>query len=141
MIKRDVIEQQNRFGQNDLGEDIYQEPQINEILPQWQVMRLEEIATLQRGNDLPVNHRKQGSYPVVGSNGIVGYHSDFIVKGPGVLVGRSGSVGKVTWIENDYWPLNTTLWVKDFHRNDPHLIYYLLRYIDLGYFTGRVSDT
>ncbi len=98
-----------------------------------------EVATLQRGNDLPKSQRTHGSYPVIGSNGIVGYHSKAVACGPGVLVGRSGSVGKVTWVEHDYWPLNTALWVKDFHDNDPEFVYYLLDFIDLGKFAAGVS--
>ncbi len=98
-----------------------------------------EVATLQRGNDLPKSQRTHGSYPVIGSNGIVGYHSKAVACGPGVLVGRSGSVGKVTWVEQDYWPLNTALWVKDFHDNDPEFVYYLLDFIDLSKFAAGVS--
>jgi type I restriction enzyme S subunit len=105
----------------------------------WKSISLQEVATLQRGYDLPVDQRKQGPYPVVGSNGIVGYHKDFMVQGPGVLVGRSGSVGKVTWVGNNYWPLNTTLWVKDFHGNNPKFVFFLLSYLDLGKYTGGVS--
>ena len=105
----------------------------------WKVTQLENIATLQRGKDLPVDKREQGSYPVVGSNGIVGYHLEFVAHGPGVVVGRSGSVGKVTWVESNYWPLNTALWVKDFHGNEPLFISYFLDYLDLGKYTGGVS--
>src|SRR5687768_5300922 len=84
------------------------------ILPDgWKILPLGDVATLQRGKDLPVSARQFGSYPVVGSNGVVGYHVEAVSSGPGVLVGRSGSVGKVTWIVDDYWPLNTALWVKD----------------------------
>ncbi len=55
------------------------------------------------------------------------------------MVGRSGSVGEVAWVEQDYWPLNTTLWVTDFHGNDPRFISFFLHYLDLGRFTGGVS--
>jgi type I restriction enzyme, S subunit len=105
----------------------------------WKAAKLGNVATLQRGRDLPQSQRKQGPYPVIGSNGVVGYHSVFVAHGPGVLVGRSGSVGKVTWVKEGYWPLNTTLWVKDFHGNDPNFVYYLLSYIDLGRYTVGVS--
>jgi type I restriction enzyme, S subunit len=105
----------------------------------WQRMKLGDAVTLQRGKDLPVQERVSGPFPVIGSSGIVGYHSHFVAKGPGVLVGRSGSVGSLTWIERDYWPLNTSLWVSDFHGNDPRFIYYFLEFLDLGKFTGGVS--
>jgi type I restriction enzyme S subunit len=105
----------------------------------WQPRELGAVVTLQRGRDLPVQLRKPGPYPVIGSNGIVGYHSQCAAKGPGVLVGRSGSVGTVTWVESDYWPLNTTLWVSDFHRNNPKFASYFLEYLDLRRYTAGVS--
>ena len=86
-----------------------------ELPEKWRWMPLGEVVTLQRGVDLPVDERLPGSFPVIGSNGIVGSHSKFVAHGPGVIVGRSGSVGKVIWIDEKYWPLNTSLWVKDFH--------------------------
>src|SRR6185437_15951470 len=97
------------------------------------------VVTLQRGKDLPVQERLHGSVPVIGSSGVVGCHSDFVACGQGVLVGRSGSVGSVTWAEGQYWPLNTTLWVSDFHGNDPKFVFYFLRFLDLGKFTAGVS--
>jgi len=105
----------------------------------WQARELGVVITLQRGKDLPVQLREPGSYPVIGSNGIVGCHSQCAAEGPGVLVGRSGSVGKVTWVEDDYWPLNTTLWVTDFHGNHPKFVAYFLEYLDLGRYTAGVS--
>jgi type I restriction enzyme, S subunit len=89
--------------------------------------------------DLPQHERQSGPYPVVGSNGIAGYHTEAAAKGPGVTVGRSGSVGKVTWIETDYWPLNTSLWVTDFHGNAPEFIFHFLTHLDLAKHTAGVS--
>ncbi|MDQ8187676.1 restriction endonuclease subunit S [Pelagicoccus sp. SDUM812002] len=98
----------------------------------WSTQKLGEIATLQRGNDLPKRQRAHGIYPVIGSNGPLDFHNTAIAKGPGVTVGRSGSVGKVHWIDVDFWPLNTSLWVKDFHGNDPKFVYWLLHSLNLG---------
>ncbi len=112
---------------------------LDPVQSTWRVINLGDAITLSRGKDLPVQDRSQGHYPVIGSNGIVGYHASFVAKSPGVLVGRSGSVGEVAWVEQDYWPLNTTLWVTDFHGNDPRFISFFLRYLDLGRFTGGVS--
>src|ERR1700724_3841833 len=96
-----------------------------EVMPSsWLSQQLGDVVTLSRGIDLPVPERSDGGYPVVGSNGIVGYHSSLAAHGPGVLVGRSGSVGEVAYIEEDYWPLNTTLYVQDFHGNQPRFISY-----------------
>ena len=95
------------------------------------VKRLGEIIELQRGYDLPQYEFKEGVYPVVGSNGIIGYHNQFKVKKPGVVTGRSGTIGKVHYIESDYWPHNTSLFVKDFKGNNPKFIFYLLQTLDL----------
>ena len=99
---------------------------------EWEEVTLGEVLTLQRGLDLPVQDRKHGKVPIVASNGITGYHNHAPVKAPGVVIGRSGSIGGGQYIECDYWPLNTTLWVKDFKGNDPRYCYYLLRSIDFS---------
>ncbi|MDD2852903.1 MAG: restriction endonuclease subunit S [Desulfuromonadaceae bacterium] len=92
----------------------------------WVVKPLIEVATLQRGYDLPVQNRSLGNVPIFAANGPVGNHNEAKVSGPGVITGRSGSIGKVHYVNSDYWPLNTALYVKDFHGNDPKFIYYLL---------------
>ena len=110
-----------------------------EVPQAWNVTTLGEVATLQRGNDLPKDQRREGPYPVVGSSGVVGFHDESIAEGPGVFVGRRGSVGQVSWVDSDYWPLNTSLWVKDFHGNDRPFVYFLLRSIDLSVAAAGVS--
>ena len=97
---------------------------------EWKEMPLGEVITLQRGFDLPSQDRKPGKVPIVSSSGVTDYHSEVGVKGPGVVTGRYGTIGQVFLIRDDYWPLNTTLWVKDFHGNDPRFTSYLLRTID-----------
>lgn len=100
----------------------------------WEQRKVKNIAPLQRGFDLPATQMKDGLYPVVMSNGIGGYHSIFKVKGPGVVTGRSGTLGKLHYIEKDYWPHNTSLWVTDFKENYPKFIYYLYQKLDLSWF-------
>ena len=95
---------------------------------------LHEFITLQRGFDLPSNKRISGSVPVVASTGIAGYHNEIKVKAPGVVIGRSGSIGGGQYIEKDFFPLNTTLYVKDFKGHYPRFIYYLLKSIDFTSF-------
>jgi type I restriction enzyme M protein len=113
-------------------------PQI-EIDPIWPMVELGEIITLQRGYDLPKNKFIYGNYPVIGSNGIIGYHNEFKHQFPGVITGRSGTIGKVHFIEKDYWPHNTSLFVKEFNGNVPKFIYYLLQSIDLKSLGDGVS--
>ncbi|GHO85258.1 N-6 DNA methylase [Dictyobacter formicarum] len=100
--------------------------------PTWPSKQLGEIITLQRGYDLPKTQFKEGDVPVIGSNGIIGYHNEKKEKGPGVVTGRSGTIGKVHLIESDYfWPHNTALFVKEFNGNNCKFIKYLLESIDL----------
>jgi type I restriction enzyme, S subunit len=97
----------------------------------WQDMSLGEFVTLQRGHDLPEGQRVPGDIPVLGSFGITGWHNVAKANGPGITVGRSGaSFGVVTYSEVDFWPLNTALYVIDFHGNDPRFAYYFLRQFD-----------
>lgn len=98
---------------------------------------LGDVATLQRGFDLPYRLRKPGNVPVVTSSGFEGRHNVPRVKGPGVVTGRYGTIGKVFYIAEDFWPLNTTLYVKDFHGNDPLFISYLLRTVDFHTHSGK----
>lgn len=95
---------------------------------------LNEFIILQRGFDLPKGERKNGHVPVIASTGICGYHNESKVHAPGVVIGRSGSIGGGQYIRDDFWPLNTTLWVKDFNGHEPRYVYYLLRNIDFTQF-------
>jgi len=97
----------------------------------WEWKKLGLVATLQRGFDLPVQDRSPGSIPVFAANGPVGTHDVAKVRGPGVVTGRSGTLGQVHYVENDFWPLNTALWVKDFHGNEPRWVARLLRWMRL----------
>jgi type I restriction enzyme S subunit len=103
---------------------------------EWRDTTLGDVLTLQRGFDLPETERKPGPYPVIASTGPVGTHQMAMVKGPGVVIGRSGSLGGGQFVEGDFWPLNTTLWVKDFKGNDPRFCYYLLKSLDLAHFNA-----
>jgi len=115
------------------------ETEIGMIPKSWDVKRLDGIATLQRGKDLPRDKFEKGNIPVIGSNGCIGYHNKVIMEGPGVITGRSGSIGKVTYVESAYWPHNTALYVKDFHGNEPLFIYYLLHRLDFSKYKTGVS--
>lgn len=99
----------------------------------WNSMILGDFVTFQRGHDLPEPKRKPGNIPILGSFGITGWHDEAMAKGPGVTIGRSGaSFGVVTYSLGDYWPLNTALYVKDFHGNDQKFAYYLLKSLDFS---------
>ncbi len=106
-------------------------PKID-IDAEWEMVELGEVITLQRGYDLPKQNWKDGNFPIVGSNGIIGFHSEYKEQGPGVVTGRSGTIGKVHYIDYEfYWPHNTSLFVKDFKGNNPKFIKFLLETLDL----------
>lgn len=103
----------------------------------WVNKRLGEIITLQRGYDLPSQVRRSGNVPIMGSAGVTGFHDTVKVNGPGVVVGRSGnSMGEVHYTNENYWPLNTCLYVTDFKGNDEQFIYYLLKTINFDQFNS-----
>ncbi|WP_447767912.1 restriction endonuclease subunit S [Sphingobacterium faecium] len=99
-------------------------------------MRLTDFVWFQRGFDLPQSKFEEGEVPVYGSTSILGYHNVFKVKAPGIITGRSGTLGKFQYSEIDFWPHNTTLWVKDFKGNDPKFAYYLLQCLDFTVFNS-----
>lgn len=105
----------------------------------WQKKPLGEMLTLQRGFDLPVSKRKEGLFPIYASTGINGYHIEAKVRGPGVVTGRSGSLGTVMYVSVDFWPLNTALWVKEFKRVGPHFATHLLSSLHLEQYNGGAA--
>lgn len=105
----------------------------------WKVGTLNDLLILQRGFDLPKKNRRPGSIPVIAATGQHGTHESAAVKGPGVLTGRSGSLGKVLYIVRDFWPLNTTLWVKEFRRATPEFAFYALKSLGLEQFNSGAA--
>ena len=102
----------------------------------WIETELMNVCTLQRGFDLPKKERTSGAVPLMSSSGAIDSVNSAKVTGPGVVTGRSGSIGQVYFIEDNFWPLNTTLYVRDFHGNDPRFVYYLLSNFDLRRFAS-----
>ncbi len=113
-----------------IGHEKSKKTSLNHLFENWIETTLGSIVTLQRGHDLFNYQRLPGNIPVIGANGITGYHNIAKEKGPGVLMGRSGTLGKLYFIECDYWPLNTSLYVKKFNGCDPKFVYYFLQTID-----------
>lgn len=98
-----------------------------------------DFVTLQRGFDLPKAQMKNGEVPVLGSNCIIGYHDVAKVDPPGVVTGRSGTLGIVQYTDLAYWPHNTALWVRDFKGNYPKYVYYKLMTLHLENFNCGAS--
>ena len=116
------------------GDSLYPEIRFAGFTDPWEQRKLGEVAPLQRGFDLPVSQMISGPYPVVMSNGVGGWHSKYAVKGPGVVTGRSGTIGGLQYIEGDFWPHNTSLWVTSFNGNEPKFIYWLYSSLNLERF-------
>ena len=94
----------------------------------WKRCTLGECFTLKRGHDLPETHRVPGDFPVVSSSGVTGYHNEKKADGPGVITGRYGTLGDVYYVQEDYWPHNTALYVVDFKGNSARVVYFFLKH-------------
>ena len=99
---------------------------LGEVPAHWEVKRLKWAIMLQRGHDLPADERGQGDVPLVSSAGISAFHDVAIARAPGIVTGRYGTIGVFHLIEEDYWPLNTTLYSIDMFGNDPKFLRALL---------------
>ncbi|MGC9453118.1 MAG: restriction endonuclease subunit S, partial [Oceanipulchritudo sp.] len=95
-------------------------------MSEWMKCRAGEVLELKRGYDLPTSSRKDGTVPVVSSSGVSGSHAESKVEPPGVVTGQYGTIGNVYFIQRPFWPLNTTLYVRDFKGNDRRFIYFFL---------------
>ena len=101
---------------------------------QWEMVNFEEVCTLEYGKSLPKRERLPGKYPVMGSNGRCGFHNDYLINGPAIIVGRKGSAGKVNWEESNCFPIDTTYYVKLKHPKETDLkyIYSMLKSLNLS---------
>src|ERR1700737_4209168 len=108
----------------------------------WRSVTVGDVVTLQRGFDITKALQSDGPYPVITSSGPTSTHSAFKVHPPGGVIGRKGSLGGVYFSETPFWPHDPTLWVKDFHHNDPKFVYYWLHTLGLGrYDVGAANPT
>lgn len=105
-------------------------------MKEWITCQLGDLITFQRGHDLPKTQMCGGEYPVVGSNGIIGYHNEYTTEEPSITIGRSGNVGKPFLYKGKSWSHNTSLYIKEFKGVDPIFIYYFLQTLDLGNYAG-----
>lgn len=105
----------------------------------WANGKLGDFIELKRGYDLPQAKRLKGSVPLVSSSGISDQHNIAMVSGPGVVTGRYGTIGQVFYVEHDFWPLNTTLYVRDFKGNYPKFIHYFLKMLDFHAYSDKAA--
>jgi len=102
----------------------------------WNEIKFKDFIQLQRGFDLFKSQFVEGDFPVVGATSITGYHQEFKVYGPGVVTGRTGTIGTIQYINSNFWPHQDALWVKDFKGNLPKYVYYFLKTLKLEVFNA-----
>jgi type I restriction enzyme, S subunit len=103
-------------------------------------VRLGDVLTFQRGFDITKNEQSEGDVPIVSSSGVSSYHDKWKVKGPGLVIGRKGTLGTVHFLGCNFWPHDTTLWVKDFKGNEPRFLNYFVRTLQLENFDVGASN-
>lgn len=106
---------------------------MSEKIPDgWKECKLGDVLELIYGKGLKESERIEGGFPVYGSNGIVGYHNNYLVKGPGIIIGRKGSVGEVKLSKANFFPIDTTYYVRLKNDNDIFFFYYFLITLQLN---------
>lgn len=101
-----------------------------------------DVLELQRGYDITRSNQRDGEVPVVSSGGISSFHDESMSNGPGVVIGRKGTLGKVFYLPGPYWPHDTTLWVRDFKGSHPRFVYYFFKTLDFGFLdVGSANPT
>ncbi|RLA44546.1 MAG: hypothetical protein DRR06_09455 [Gammaproteobacteria bacterium] len=106
--------------------------ELGEVPEGWEVAMVGDLFELHRGFDLPKKDRKDGDYPVFAAGGYHGQHAEFKMEPPGIITGRSGVIGNVYLSLEKYWPLNTTLYVREFKKCGPYYTYFYLLGCDLN---------
>ena len=121
------------------GSDALYDRGITDVADEWRETKLGHVIELKRGYDLPQHKRSHGPVPVISSSGPIDYHLESKVKGPGVVTGRYGTLGQVFFIPDDFWPLNTTLYVRDFKGNNPRFINYFLKELNFTAYSDKAA--
>lgn len=104
--------------------------------------RIGDLLTFQRGFDITKAEQTDGEIPIVSSSGTSSHHNHWKVAGPGIVIGRKGTLGTTHFLKSNFWPHDTTLWIKDFKGNDPKFLYYFLQTLHLENFdTGSSNPT
>lgn len=108
-----------------------QESELGDIPAGWSSQRMSNIATLHYGKALKKTERIDGPYPVYGSGGITGSHNAYLVEGPGIIVGRKGSIGTIYWEDGKFHPIDTVYYVATKEEIPLSYLYYLMKTLNL----------
>lgn len=116
----------------DLFPESFENSKLGMIPKGWKVRKLGELCSFEYGKALKAEHRKDGSVPVYGANGQVGWHDQALCAGPGIIIGRKGNPGVVTWTQTDFFPIDTTFYVVPAEQSESlHFLFHALRNQDL----------
>jgi len=103
----------------------------------WKVKNYSDYMDLKYGGALKAGERIDGEFPVLGSNGIVGEHNEYLVNGPGIVIGRKGNPGTINWINENFFPIDTTFYVQTKDENVPlEFLYHSLNFASLPWFSA-----
>ncbi|MBF0282375.1 MAG: restriction endonuclease subunit S [Zetaproteobacteria bacterium] len=97
----------------------------------WGVQRVENLLELAYGKALKKTDRVDGDIPVYGSGGLTGHHNQSLVNGPGIIVGRKGTVGSIYWEQSDFYPIDTVFYTAPAAGISLEFLYYLLHTLGL----------
>ena len=131
LLKRGIDEQGNLRSEETHK---FKDSPLGRIPVEWEPTQIGKLASLQRGHDITEDELQDGPFPVVSSGGIVGYHAHGTSKGPNVVVGRKGTIGKVHYLESEFWAHDTSLYVTEFFGNHERFVFYLFCHLDLARF-------
>ncbi len=106
--------------------------ELGKIPKDWKILKFEEYARLEYGKALQEEKRIKGDILVYGSSGLVGTHTEKLCEGPGIVVGRKGNVGSIFWVNNNFYPIDTTFYVKT--NKSLYYIYFVLK--NMRFHTG-----
>lgn len=136
--KIDLLHRQNKTLEA-MAETLFRQWFIEEAKEDWEDGTLDQLIDLKYGKALKQEDRSGSGYPVVASSGIVGFHNDYLVKGPGIVIGRKGTLGKVYFMKDNFYPIDTSYFIQT-KTSGSNLIfeYYLLKSLD---FANMNSDS
>jgi len=123
--KIDLLHRQNKTLEA-MAETLFRQWFVEEAQEGWEEGCLGDIVELVYGKGLKKEIRTGTGYPVIGSSGVVGYHSEFLVEGPGIVIGRKGTLGKVIYLWDNFFPIDTTYYIKSKVESDGLLYEYFL---------------
>lgn len=136
--KIDLLHRQNKTLEA-MAETLFRQWFVEEAQDDWEEGCLGDVIELVYGKALKTELRTGTGYPVIGSSGVVGYHSEYLAGGPGIVIGRKGTLGKVIYLWDNFFPIDTTYYIKSrVHSSKLLYEYFLLRAID---FENMNSDS